>query len=207
MSPMQRVLRGLERRGIDLQSATALEVFGGTGSRHTLDYAHRVDRLEVWEMDPKHEAKLRSNLPHAVVLITDAYRRVKETADRFDLIVVDNPTGMYGGGRCEHFDLFPDIFRLAADSAVVLLDVIPNAPQSVRRTDPHVFSAEHLEARRRFYRTNRPDDLSWGDIVDTYRQLAEASGFALAWSFVVRRHFVYYLALQIARRPNRAPPR
>jgi hypothetical protein len=202
MSPMQRVLRGLAKRGVDLRGARALEVFGGTGIFHTLDYASRVARLEVWEIDPKHEATLKSNLPQAVVRITDAYARVKETPERFDLIVVDNPMSMYGGGRCEHFDLFPDIFRLVADSAVVLVDIIPSAPPSARRKNPDLFTEEQLEARRRFYRTDRPDNLSWGDVVDTYRRLAETSGFTLEWDFVVRRHFVYYLALQIARRPS-----
>jgi hypothetical protein len=206
MSPMQRVLRALEKREVDLQAARAVEVFGGTGIFHTLDYASRVARLEVWEIDPKHDATLKSNLPQAVVRITDAYAQIKETVERFDLIVVDNPMSMYGGGRCEHFDLFPGIFRLVADSAVVLIDIIPSAPLSARRKNPDLFSEEHLEARLRFYRTDRPDDLSWDVVVDTYRRLAEASGFTLEWDFVVRRHFVYYLALKIVRRPNRAPP-
>jgi len=84
MSPMQRVLRALEKRGVDLQAARAVEVFGGTGIFHTLDYASRVARLEVWEIDPKHDATLKSNLPQAVVRITDAYAQVKETALRSD---------------------------------------------------------------------------------------------------------------------------
>jgi hypothetical protein len=96
MSPMQEVLRGLEERGCALSSMDALEVYGASGGLHTRDYAHRVKSLEVWEIDPKHEASLRRNLPNATVHIVDSYDRVKSADRRFDLVVVDNPMARHG---------------------------------------------------------------------------------------------------------------
>lgn len=195
---MQRVLRGLEARDIDLASLHALELFGGTGAFHTIDFATRVKRLEVWEVDPKLQAKLERNLPGAVVRIVDSYAELKRTGEHFNLIVVDNPMSIFSG-RCEHFDLFPDLFRVAADEAILVLDVIPSLPSSARHKYPYLFNEEQCVRRREFYHTEDADNLSWGQIVPAYRVRTEKAGFVLQWSFSTRRHFIYYLALKISR--------
>ena len=104
-SPMQQVLRELRRRGVDVGSLNAIELFGGCAKRHTLDYAGRVAHLEVWEIDPTCEPALHRTIPSATIRIVDTYEEIRKTSDRFDLIVVDNPMSIYGG-HCEHFDLF-----------------------------------------------------------------------------------------------------
>jgi hypothetical protein len=202
LSPTQKVLRGLRARGIDLSSLRALELFGGRGVYHTLDYASRVSSLEVWEIDPRLESDLRRNLPRATVRIVDCHEEIKRTPGRFDLIVVDNPMSTYEG-HCEHFDLFPDLFRVACDESIVLLDVIPSAPRFARKKYPYLFNEEQRVRRRAFYQTDDADNLSWETIVAAYRIRAELAGFAVHWSFTVRRHFVYYLALKISRKAIR----
>jgi hypothetical protein len=195
---MQQVLRELEKRGVAIGSLKAIELFGGCGKRHTVDYANRIARLEVWEIEPSCEEVLRKKIPQATIHITDTYQQIRKTSERFDLIVVDNPMSIYDG-HCEHFDLFPDLFRLAADSAIIVVNAIPNLSAAVARKLPYLFSEKQLQVRRRFYNTDNADDLSWGQIVSAYRGQAEAAGFELEWSFSVRRHFIYYLALKIKR--------
>ncbi len=105
LSPMQSVMRELTRRGVRVADLRALECFAFDGHMHTIDYAPLVRALEVWEINPVHEAVLRRTFPAAVVHITDTYRQVEECTDRFSLIVVDNSP--VHGGHTEHFDLLP----------------------------------------------------------------------------------------------------
>jgi len=199
LSPTQKVLRGLLARGVELSSLRALELFGGRGAYHTLDYASRILTLEVWEINPLLESELRRNLPMAKIRIVDCYAEIKQTTGRFDFLVVDNPMSVYDG-HCEHFDLFPDLFRVACDETIVLLDVIPSLPQSARNKYPYIFNEEQRRRRRAFYQTDHPDNVPLESMVAAYRRHAESAGFDLKWSFAVRRHFVHYLALKISRR-------
>jgi hypothetical protein len=198
LSPMQKVLRRLRARGINLRSLRALELFGGSGAYHTVDYSDKVGSLEVWEIDPQLEHSLRANLPDTTVRIVDCYAELRRTPDRFDFVIVDNPMSTYDG-HCEHFDLFPDIFRVLSDQAVLLLDVIPLVPPVALKRFPYLFNDEQRKRRGEFYGTSVPDHLSSQTMVSAYRQQAELAGFEVEWSFMVRRHFVFYLALKIRR--------
>lgn len=196
LSPMQKVLRGLRRRGVAFDTLNAIELFGGCGKRHTLDYAGQIAHLEIWEIDPTCEPTLRRNIPDATVRIVDSYEEIRRTADHFDLIVVDNPASEFDG-HFEHFELFPDVFRLAVGSAVIVINVIPKISPVTLKKIPNLFNKEHLAARSHFYETDRPEDISWAQIVSAYDARAKRAGFAMEWNFWVKRHFVYYLALKI----------
>jgi hypothetical protein len=203
LSPMQKVLRELRARGVDLASQDALEVFGGRGNLHTIDYANSVRSLQVWEIEADREADLRRHLPQATIRIVDSHRQIKETNDRFDLVVVDNSMSTYDG-HCEHFDILPDVFRVVRDDAVVILNVIPFAPESTRQRFTYLFNPEQLQRRAEFYRTSAPENVSFETMVGTYHRRADDSGFATEWHFLVRRHFVHYLTLKIRRKTLRA---
>jgi hypothetical protein len=198
LSPMQRVLRELQQRGVNIPSLNAIEVFGGCAKRHTLDYASRVAHLEAWEIDPTCETALRKNISNATIRIVDSYQQIRQTSEHFDLIVVDNPASEYDR-HFEHFELFPDIFRLVGNSALIVINVIPKTSPGALKKLPNLFNQEHLAARRRFYETERPEDISWAQIVSAYQGQAEMAGFKLEWHFCVRRHFIYYLVLKISR--------
>lgn len=204
LSPIQQVCQELRRRGVRLHEAHALEVFGFTGELHTMDYAPYVSALEIWEIDAACAAPLRRNLPQARVMIVDTYEEITRTTERFDVIVVDNPEHVYGP-YCEHFELFPLLFRVAKDAAVIILNVIPRLDDEVRKEWPYLFVehdiATHLERRRAFYRTATPERVSYDEMAAAYGDLARAHGFDLEWSLArrrgSRRDFVYYLALKV----------
>lgn len=122
--PMHKVLKQMKRRGIDLSTLHALEVFGYTGELHTIYYAPYVSSLEIWEIDPRYEERLKRNLPRAKVRIVDSYEEIKLTPDRYDLVVVDNPMQNHGN-HSEHFDLFPHIYRVCLSPTIVVLNTIP----------------------------------------------------------------------------------
>jgi hypothetical protein len=199
---MQRLLRKLRREGVRFSDLQALEVFGSTGERHVLDYVGRVKSLEVWEIDASCEAALRLNLPGAEIKITDSFAEAVRSDRRYGFVVVDNPTGTYGGGRCEHFDLFPDLFRLLDDQAVVVIDVLSKLSRRTRRKFPHLLDDQHLARRRAFYQTDA-EDLSLNAIAAHYRTLFEKAGFAVDSAILQRRRYVHYLALKVHRHQAR----
>jgi hypothetical protein len=194
---MQRLLRQLRQREVRLDELRALEIFGHTGEFHTLDYASLVASVEVWEIDVDCEPSLRRNLPEAEVKITDSYAELQRTDRRYDLVVVDNPLGLWGGGHREHFDLFPDLFRVCADPAILVVNVIPNLRPRERRRWDYVFNEEHLAARRDFYGTDQPQDVSLDAMEARYRELCADNGRDVDWVFFVRRHSVYYLTVRL----------
>lgn len=198
LSPMCGVLRELRSRGINVGALNALECFAFTGGMHTRDYAASVRSLELWEIYAGHEPTLRAGFPGSVVRITDTYAEVARTDRRFGFVVVDNsPVHV---GHIEHFDLFPDIFRVLEDESVLVLDVIPELNGAVRRQYPEMFKEATLEARRRFFNANDPRHLFQGELLSAYAALAQQAGFRIAWSFFRRRNpIITYLVLRLVR--------
>lgn len=201
MTPTQRVFGNLEDRQINLKELNALEVFGGSGDFHTKDYASEVHSLTVWEINPIFSDSLKKNLPNAQIKITDSFEEIKKNTERYNLIVVDNPMSTYEG-HCEHFDLFPDIFRIAADYAIILVNVIPRINKMAKIKYPYIFNKDQLEYRKSFYNTNQPEDISFDRMIHAYSKFIEKNGFNLEWYFFKKRTFVYYLALKIRRFNN-----
>ena len=176
----------------------AVELFSRCGDWHTIAYASQVSSLEAWEHDPIFEKCLKMNLPMAKIKITDSYKEIKKTRKKFDLIVVDNPWSMHDD-HCEHFDLFPDIFRVAKNSAILVLNIIPEFSSKIIKEIPS-FKDQQFRHRISFYKTDKPEKISFNRIVRTYKNLITTNGFSLEWSFFQKRSFVYYLVLKIKRK-------
>ena len=204
LSPMCGLLRDFSRRGFVLKDARTLEMFGGTGNLHTVDYASRVSSLEVWEIDPVLAPELQRNLPGATVRITDSFVQLRSTKDRFDLIFVDPPYAIFDG-HCEHFDLFPEIFRILNKFAVlVLCNVRPKIVMTWRYTE------QHFARRKAFYGVEDPQTVAVEQMLSTYEHLAMRNGFTIKWWILRDRSIMYrfrgkyldrvcYLALALQR--------
>lgn len=193
LSPMQKAMRTLQRRG-HLHRPAALELFGGTGTFHTLDYARRVAHLEACELDHERAAAFRRNLPSAKIHIADAYSFPKSERKRYGLIVIDNPASKHGE-HYEHFDLFPALFGLADDRCTIVLNVIPRVDARALRRFPALADPDHHRARAAFYRTDRPLSVEHETITNTYERMARENGFEVVDRFFVRRHVVWYCVL------------
>jgi hypothetical protein len=190
------VFRELRRRGVPTETMSAVEIFAGTGFRHTIDYLPFVGSLEAWEVNPSHEAELNRHLPGATVRITDSFAELARTTERFGIIVVDNTITTFGRDYVEHFDLFPGLFRIASDPCVLVLNVCPGVPEALR-TD-----ALRMSRRAAFYATDQPQDVAIDRMVEGYASLMRANGFRLDWHFARQRAYregIHYLVMRMTR--------
>lgn len=196
LSPTQAVFNEIRRRGVPTDTMSAVEIFAGTGFRHTIDYMPLVGALEAWEMNPSYEADLKRHLPGATIRITDSFEELARTASRFGIIVVDNTITTFGPGYVEHFDLFPGLFRVATDPCILVLNVCPKVPESLRR------DAHRMAKREAFYGTDRPHDVPVDRMVVAYERLMESNGFRLDWHFARERAYregIHYLVMRMTR--------
>jgi hypothetical protein len=58
--------------------------------------------------------------------------------------VVDNPISTFDI-YCEHFDLFPDIFKVAQDEIILIFNVIPEISEKILKRYPYLFNKNQLE--------------------------------------------------------------
>lgn len=178
----------------------ALEMFAAGGDRHTVDYQKFVCTLEAWELNPAYEDALRKNLPGARIRITDSFAELRKTSSRFDLIVIDNPMGLYGPAPhyCDHYEVFtPSLFRIARETAVIVLNVAPFF-KKISKTEE---AGEYLSRRGAFYGTDHPEAIPLETMMTTYRQITAAAGFNVQWHCSARRTLRsnhYYLALGVS---------
>jgi len=192
-TPMQKVILKLNKRNFPLSLARALEVFGREGDWHTKDYVSYVGSLEVWEINLGFLDGLKRNLPDAKIIITDSFMKIKTTHSKYDLIVVDNPQSTYGQNNeyCEHFELFPHIFRIAEDQCAIILNI---------NTEPYNFHDDLSWWKRRadFYNTDHPQKLSFNQVKTHYEKICAQNNFNMKWSFLQKRNnFMYYLCFEM----------
>jgi len=184
-----------------VQELDALEVFGYDGSFHTQDYVQKVNSLEVWEIDETCFDALRKNLPSAEVKVVDSFIEINRTRKSFDLIVIDNPTSTFGK-HCEHFSLFPDVFRVLKQDGILIVNVIPFIDPQVKIKMPYLFNDMQLKMREDFYKTSNPENISFDFMLDVYRRLAQHVGFEMTDSFEIKRTFVHYLVMKFEKCSN-----
>ena len=187
-----------------LSNLQALDIFARNGESTTKYYSKfytkHCSSLELWEIEGKHRSALEQRFPQAEVKIIDSFKQLRITDKKYSFITVDNPVEDYGENleHSEHFDLFPDVFRVCADSTILIMDIIPYANGTVRRYYPKLFTEQHLARRASFYRTQHPEKLSLEEMVNAYRIYAEANGFSIDWHITQKRlGSIHLLALKI----------
>lgn len=192
--PMYKVITRLVLNDFPLGEVDAVELFAREGDWQTIVYAPRVKSLEVWEINPEFYDSLKKNLPNAKIKITDTWKEIKETTRKYDLIAVDAPNSNYGENdeHCEHFGLLPDIFRIASDGCVIVLNV---------NMEPYDLHKNLLWRKRRveYYKTETPGELDFHMVVQRYRDICRENGIEMQWHFFQQRHrgFMYYFVMRI----------
>jgi len=193
LSPFHLVVNEIKRRGINPKTLNCLEVFGSDGQNHTKDIASYITDLEIWEIRPECEPILTREFPKAKIKITDSYSEIKRTTNKFGLVVVDNSAMAYN--HCEHFDLFPHIFQVLKNPALLVINIIPQISSH---------DSERLLRRQEFYNTNNPTNIPILEIERAYYRLAKDSGWKIEWTLYKRRRTysrrsdpVYYAAMYL----------
>jgi len=177
---IRQVMKAISERA-DPAEMDALDPFAREGDRHTCYWSPLVRSLTLWEILPQHEKALRRNFPEAVIKITDSYEEVKRTDQRFDLIVIDND--MTRTDHVEHFDLFPEIYRMLNRGPVYMVRNVIEDPYLHRGWAPE----EVNEARKRFY-GHESEVAPVPVMARTYVRPAEGNGFRITWSCIAPRN-------------------
>lgn len=189
ISPMCRLVREIQRRGIDMGELDALEMFAYTGKLQTMDYASQVSSLEAWEINPANEAALKRNLPHAKIKIVDSFKEIKETESKYNFIVIDSP------GSAEHFEVLPDLKRITKSPATIILNVIPTIQKDDEDDSQY---DDHMQRRHDFYKTNNPENIELESMLPVYEDRFRQMGFKINWYIFMKKWNIYwYLALNI----------
>lgn len=193
LSPMHQMLRCLKKYDVTPAKLSSLEVFGCIGNVHTMDLASIVNDLEIWEINPEYEVHLKRRFPKSEIKITDSYEEIKRCSKKFDLVVVDNPS--VAKDHYEHFDLFPHIFEILNNVAIIILIVMPKI--SLYSSD------EWLKKRRSFYNSTSQNNIYLNEMEKKYINLAEQNGwhvnklFFLSRSFFSKRKNTIYYAFML----------
>jgi len=159
-----------------LDTMDALDIFAREGDWHSAYLTSRVKNLTAWEVKEAHEAKLRQNFPEADVKICDSYEEIKRTDKIFDLVVIDN--NLLGTTHVEHFDLYPQLFRILKPRAFVVQNVIP---------DPYMYRpmvADEVQKRRKEFYSSSSDIVPLPYIIRRYHILATKNGHIVRWDHV-----------------------
>jgi hypothetical protein len=195
--PIHAVIKAIRERNL-LADLYALEVFGRDGDWLTKVYAPYTKRLQIWEVDPAWADSLRNRFPDATIKIVDSFAEIRITKDKFNFVVIDSPMSTYGS-YCEHFDLFPHVFRVLLPESILLLTVIPNTNRFARKRWPYLFNHEQLRRRAAFYGTQIPEDVSISQMIEVYGSMARENGYQVSWTYSKKRGLssAYFLALYL----------
>jgi hypothetical protein len=200
LNVMQKTLKEIQKRNIDLSNLNALDVFAGKGDWLTLDFNRAVRSLEAWEINPDFKKYLRFNLPNAKIKITDSYKEIMNIIKK-DFIVIDNHIYSPDSSHIEHFDIFPHIFKITNDEAIIIMNVLPCPSKSDLTLYPHWFGDIHINARKKFYQTEDPYHIDEQQMITVYSKLAQQENYKIDWYFFKKRNSIKFLVLKINKQP------
>jgi hypothetical protein len=177
---IKEIITNLKDRGEKFETMTALDFFAREGDWQTSHYAFLVSELHAWEINPSFEEKLRENLPKSSkITIGDSHILGQECQFKFDLIVIDNPQGVYGEKYCEHFDALKVAISLFKDTGILIFNV---------KTAPFDYDDKVMWKKRRndFYGQDSAK-LQKDFIHKFYENLLRENGFMVEYSFMTER--------------------
>lgn len=99
-----------------------LEMFSRKGDWITHRLAAIADSMECWEINAGYLDELATNIPGATIRQVDSIAHAGRTGDRFGLISLDNPQGLFGD-YCDHVEALDAAASLAAGQAVIVFPV------------------------------------------------------------------------------------
>lgn len=184
---MRRICERLRAEGVNLRDFSALDFFAREGDWQTIAYAREVGSIEAWEVNPEFLPGLQRNLPDATVRIVDSYDFGKDSKDRFDFVVLDNPQGVFGPGDqyCEHFEALAVALRLLNPGAFLIF----NMNYAPFNFDAH---PDWQERRAAFYGRVDTSSLSIEDfLLPFYRKYLAERGFETIQCFGQPRNDEY----------------
>ena len=190
-SPIDRLISNIENTsGIKLSTMDGIELFARDGSWSTDAVAKKLKSIDFVEIDRNYESILMKKYPLSNIYIADAYIFIKNCNKKYDVVLSDNPASKHGGGYFQHFSLFPYIFDILKDKSLLILNVIDDYGLIHYNSNEY----EEHEALKEFYKTNSIK-IKVGDMLKTYKNLAEQNAFEIYNYIKISRGAVSYLCL------------
>lgn len=186
---MKRIVDRLKTEcSIPISNATAVDFFARDGGWQTVAFAAEVGSVCAWEIDPQYLPALEANLPKgSEITLGNSYEIAlrPENKSRFDFIVIDNPQGIFGDAKCEHFEALPLVSHLAKQTAVLIFNV---------NIQPFNYDQHPAWAARRIeYYGRESAQLSMDFVLDFYRKKLNELGFSIQQLFAENRAPADYL--------------
>ena len=178
---MQKVVQELYKRGVELKSLDAIELFGKDGGWSTDFISKELNSIDIVEISSEYENVLRKKYKNSNIYITNTYELIKTKFKKYDLILSDNPASKHGE-YFQHFSLFPDIFNLFNRKTILILNIIPDYSIIKYNPDEH----EESTALKEFYNINSVKILN-NEMIKTYNKLAKENNFSIVDHFVIKR--------------------
>ena len=184
------LINKLENKGIDFSKLNAIELFGRDGTWQTKKFAEKVKDIEIWEINPKWENKLKENIPNAVVKIRDSISMLKTEGElpKFDLIIIDNPMNVFGNTQkdsddyCEHFEVLENFHKLCQNDVLIVFNVN-------RKPFDYMKNPLWVKRRNEFYKTTNTSDMKIEFLLDFYKNKFYELGFTTIFRINVIRVF------------------
>ena len=184
------LINKLENKGIDFSKLNAIELFGRDGTWQTKKFAEKVKDIEIWEINPKWENKLKENIPNAVVKIRDSISMLKTEGElpKFDLIIIDNPMNVFGNTQkdsdvyCEHFEVLEKFHKLCQNDVLIVFNVN-------RKPFDYMKNPSWVKRRNEFYKTTNTNDMKIEYLLDFYQNKFYELGFTTIFRINVIRVF------------------
>jgi len=183
-----------------LRNYKALELFGWHGLNITVDYAPFCESIDFYEVDPMivkvvrniHKKKYRN----INVVMGDSIKLIQDEkmGGDYDLIVIDSSDGTYGNGYCEHFDIFPEVFKSLSKEGIIICGVIINARG-------FTITKEWIERRKDFYNVDDGYLLNPDKLLKFYKALVPGGQFMIRDAFYIpRRSNMGFIVLVLNRK-------
>lgn len=178
---LKKILDTLE--DFSLNEKSLLDVFARDGGWQTQVISKRVKTTHAWEIEKCFEEQLVKNLPeNAQIIIGDSHRLIMQEQKKFDIIVFDNPMGVYGEENqyCEHFDIIQNFSLVAQDECLVIFNV---------KSEPFNYESNKNWQNRRndFFKVLDASNLSLSFLRKFYERLFLEKGFITTRALTEKR--------------------
>ncbi|MBL4654549.1 MAG: hypothetical protein JKY33_01835, partial [Bacteroidia bacterium] len=176
------------------EKCIGLDLFAKYGLYQSSDFEKICDYFEMWEINPEFAKYAKKFFPKAEVNVGDSVDAVlngKLLRKDYNLVLLDNPYGLYGNNNeyCEHFELFPHLLNYLDNNSVIAINVIFDIAifEKKRKRFNESFDPQWEKRRNEFYNTNVPNKVSASFFVNFYQNKFPEWGWNVLNCFFVAR--------------------
>lgn len=190
-SPMKSILLLLDYHHLLPHELVAVDLFGMYGLWNTYDIYGHCKYLEMWDINPLYCKYAKKFIPSATVMTGDSIKAVQDNKllkPFYNLIILDNPSGIYANDYCEHFDLFPRIYSYIDQEGIIIMNLVLDVHDLSSRYSfsTHVKDAWIMK-RKEFYQCDNVDRSEPNQLIKAYIDNAERNGFKTIHHFLIPR--------------------